>query len=103
MRASLPDLLDSSLAAEELRAWGHDFNARDIIVNNQGQADESSALHEIAQDFGLDSLSRPKLQCRLHARSNVQLVVNMPQMPANGSVAEAETIGDFLVWKACGQ
>jgi len=40
MRPSLPDLFwDRSLAVEELRAWGHDFNARAMMANNQGQCD----------------------------------------------------------------
>jgi hypothetical protein len=40
MRNSLPDSIwGRSLAAEEFRAWGHDFNAQGMLANNQGQSD----------------------------------------------------------------
>lgn len=41
MRRSPSDSFwDRFLAAEEMRAWGHDFNARGMMVSNQGQSDD---------------------------------------------------------------
>jgi hypothetical protein len=38
VRALNKVLFASSLATEELREWGHDFNARDMMVNTPGES-----------------------------------------------------------------
>ena len=52
---------------------------------------------------GLPRLAGAKLQRRLRPRADMQLVVNVPQMPPHRAVREAEPVGDLLVGEAGGQ
>jgi hypothetical protein len=108
--------MENKRSRNDGNAWNHSYVSSDcsVIRHTMPQLPminqphkcmdiDPSHLKNTLKSMGLRRFGSAKLQCSLGTGSHMELVIDMPQMPAYGAICQAQPVGNGLVGETASQ